>query len=87
MQSVTKIYENVLDPITESLGLTTNFRRFAVFGGGAALTLWVLKPDALFLVDGSPRQWKAIDPNDRTATPVPWYLVSFIVGASSALFL
>jgi hypothetical protein len=84
---VKAVYENVLDPVTYTLGLANgDAKRFVFVAGVTGIALWLVKPDSVF-DNGSGRPWKLLEPNNRKATYVPWYVAAGITGTLGALFL
>ena len=86
---VLTLYDKVIEPLTDKLGIgyySSPYRRFAVLTLGTGALLWVVKPSGLFDKDGNPRSWAAFDGSSE-ATPLPWYMVAGLAGTLSVLFI
>lgn len=83
------LYENVIEPITDKLGIgvyNSLYRRFVVVTIGTGVALWNFKPIGLFDKDGNAREW-AWSSHSSGATHIPWYFMSGLAGALSILFI
>lgn len=81
-------YDSVLDPLTEGVGLAGSpAKRFTVVTLLSGVIIYLWKPSAMFLADGSIRPWTVTSPNANGATNIPVYVLCPIIGAAAALFL
>jgi hypothetical protein len=83
------LYDYVIDPVTDKLGIGTYnspYRRFGVVTGVTALGLWFFKPPGVFDKEGNARPW-TLTSETSGSTPLPWYVLSLTAGALSVLFI
>ena len=68
------------------LGLNTVLKRFLAGTGAMGGLLFLVKPDALFTPEGTPRPWK-LTSDSSEATAIPWWFYCVGTGAVLATFV
>lgn len=85
MVSFESIWTYFFNPLTDALGLSGSpVKTFAFFSVATAITLWGLKPNAMF-DQGTPRELGMLG-DVKGKTPIPWYVASGLTGTFAALF-
>lgn len=56
---------------------------FTVVGG----ILYATKPAFAFEPNGQARPWKALDPNNKSATSLPWFMLPFGAAVIGGVFI
>jgi len=67
--------ENILDKFGLMTGDWAVASRLVVGALVAGFAVTTIKPALMFTAEGSPRPWSVLDPDDQTATSVPWWFI------------
>lgn len=80
-------WETVIEKPLDAVGLLERpLLRSAVFATGTTIALFYSKPEAQF-INGKPRSWSLLNPEDPNSTPFPWFVVTGTIAFLTGLFV
>jgi len=80
-------YVERMEQFLAQVGLRSPDRRFIAGNVAVDLAIWAIRPQSMFLDDGSPKSWSVTSSDDVTSSAIVWWMPGLAVGLFMGLYL